>query len=163
MKETDLLDKANTRSKILSGGERRRLSVAIAFSGGSKFILLDEPSSGMDAAARRKMWDMLKNAKNGRVILLTTHYMDEADFLGDRIAIMGAGKIQCLGSPLFLKNKFGVGYNLSLQKVSATVPSQNIEKLILTQIPTAKILSNVATELVVQLPVDALPSFPMLF
>ena len=63
----------------------------MALIGNSKFILLDEPTSGMDTAARRFVWEMLKNYKNGRIIILTTHFMNEADFLGDRIGIMGEG------------------------------------------------------------------------
>mmetsp|Transcript_6172 Transcript_6172/g.5545 ORF Transcript_6172/g.5545 Transcript_6172/m.5545 type:complete len:470 (+) Transcript_6172:784-2193(+) len=89
--DLDLADKTNYLAKNLSGGQKRKLSVGIAFIGGSKFILLDEPSSGMDTSARRRLWDMLKNYRSQKVILLTTHYMDEADYLGDRIAIMGEG------------------------------------------------------------------------
>jgi ABC-type multidrug transport system ATPase subunit len=75
---------------------------------------LDEPTSGMDPTARRSIWDMLKKYKENRIIILTTHYMDEADVLGDRIAIMSQGQIKCVGSSLFLKNKFGVGYLLQI-------------------------------------------------
>jgi len=72
----------------------------------------------MDLTGRRKMWEMLKNYKQDRIILLTTHYMDEADILGDRIGIMTGGKIICLGSSLFLKKRFGVGYVLTCVKKS---------------------------------------------
>lgn len=75
----------------MSGGSRRKLSVAIALIGGSKLVLLDEPTAGLDLTARRKLWNMLKNYKNNRIIILTTHYMDEADILGDRIGIMTGG------------------------------------------------------------------------
>jgi ABC-type multidrug transport system ATPase subunit len=68
----------------------------------------------MDPTARRSIWDMLKKYKENRIIILTTHYMDEADVLGDRIAIMSQGQIKCVGSSLFLKNKFGVGYLLQI-------------------------------------------------
>jgi ATP-binding cassette subfamily A (ABC1) protein 3 len=78
--------------------------------------MLDEPTSGMDLTARRRLWDMLKANKKDRIIILTTHYMDEADILGDRIAIMTSGKARCCGSSLFLKNRFGVGYNLVISK-----------------------------------------------
>ena len=61
--------------------------------GNSKVVMLDEPSSGMDTATRRKLWEMLKKNKHGKIIILTTHYMDEADVLADRIAIMSEGKI----------------------------------------------------------------------
>lgn len=105
-------------AKQLSGGNRRKLSVGIALIGGSKFVLLDEPTSGLDLSARRRLWDMLKSYKNDRIIILTTHYMDEADILGDRIGIMAEGKVICLGSSLFLKNRFGVGYNLTMVKTN---------------------------------------------
>ncbi len=113
IRDVDLWDKKDDLSKNLSGGQKRRLSIAMAFIGGSKLVYLDEPSSGMDTSARRSLWEMLKKYKTGRIIVLTTHFMDEADYLGDRIAIMGSGKLICCGSSVFLKNKFGVGYNLT--------------------------------------------------
>jgi len=116
LEDIDLYPQRNQRAQSLSGGQRRKLSVAIALVGGSKFILLDEPTAGMDLSARRKMWDMLKKYKHDRIISLTTHYMDEADILGDRIGIMAHGRIMCLGRSMFLKNKFGVGYRLSMVK-----------------------------------------------
>ena len=61
--------------------------------GNSKIVLLDEPTSGMDLSARRRLWEMLKKNKQGRIVILTTHYMDEADILGDRIAIMAEGDV----------------------------------------------------------------------
>lgn len=72
----------------------------------------------MDISARRQLWNMLKEYKKDRIILLTTHYMDEADILGDRIGIMSNGKVTTLGSSIFLKSKFGVGYNLTLVKTN---------------------------------------------
>jgi ATP-binding cassette subfamily A (ABC1) protein 3 len=116
LKDVGVADKRTTKSVQLSGGNKRKLSVAIALCGGSKFVLLDEPSSGLDLSARRELWNMLRKYKKERVILLTTHYMDEADILGDRIGIMSAGKMTCLGSSMFLKNKFGVGYHVSFEK-----------------------------------------------
>jgi len=84
--------------------------------GNSKIVMLDEPSSGMDTSTRRRLWEMLKKNKAGKIVILTTHYMDEADILGDRIAIMAEGDVQCTGSSLFLKNRYGVGYNLVIAK-----------------------------------------------
>lgn len=78
--------------------------------------MLDEPTSGMDLGARRNLWDMLKSYKKDRIIILTTHHMDEADVLGDRIGIMVQGQLQCIGSPLFLKNRFGVGNRITFVK-----------------------------------------------
>ena len=79
------------RAGSLSGGNKRKLSVAIALCGGSKLVLLDEPTAGMDLGARRDLWNMLKNYRRDKIIILTTHYMDEADVLGDRIGIMAKG------------------------------------------------------------------------
>uniref|UniRef100_A0A4W3HJS1 ATP-binding cassette, sub-family A (ABC1), member 4a n=1 Tax=Callorhinchus milii TaxID=7868 RepID=A0A4W3HJS1_CALMI len=98
----------------LSGGMQRKLSVAIAFTGGAKVIILDEPTSGVDPYSRRSIWDLLLKYRPGRTIILSTHHMDEADLLGDRIAIISQGKLQCCGSSLFLKNCFGSGFHLTL-------------------------------------------------
>ena len=103
-------------AKSLSGGNRRKLSVSISLCGNSRLVLLDEPTAGMDISARRALWNMLKNYKNNRIIILTTHYMDEADVLGDRIGIMADGKVLCLGSSLFIKNRYGAGYKLTMVK-----------------------------------------------
>jgi len=100
----------------LSGGQRRKLSVAIAVCGGSKFVVLDEPTAGMDPLARRELWDLLASLRKGRTMLLTTHYMDEADVLGDRVGIMSLGKMQCIGSTQFLKSTYGAGYKLIFDK-----------------------------------------------
>mmetsp|Transcript_42799 Transcript_42799/g.30866 ORF Transcript_42799/g.30866 Transcript_42799/m.30866 type:complete len:133 (+) Transcript_42799:1352-1750(+) len=108
----------------MSGGMKRKLSVGIAMCGNSKFVLLDEPTAGMDLSARRGLWEMLRSYRTGRIIILTTHYMDEADILGDRIGIMTAGQLVCLGPSLFLKQRYGVGYNLTLVKKSKEDNSQ---------------------------------------
>lgn len=93
IKDISLDTGKNQLSKTFSGGQKRKLSVAIAMIGNSKIVLLDEPSSGMDTTARRRMWEMLKKNKAGKIIILTTHFMDEADILGDRIAIMAEGDV----------------------------------------------------------------------
>ena len=100
----------------LSGGMKRKVNLGIALIGGSQVVMLDEPTSGMDPEARREMWDLLTSLKRGRTILLTTHFMEEADVLGDRIAIMGRGRVRCCGSPFFLKKRFGHGYTLHVSK-----------------------------------------------
>ena len=111
-----LSDKASTRVSALSGGMKRKLSVCLAFLGGSKVVFLDEPTSGVDPYSRRSMWTVLQNARAGRVIVLTTHFMDEAEILGDRIAIMAQGGVRCSGTPLFLKEAYRSGYTLTLVK-----------------------------------------------
>ncbi|CAK63379.1 unnamed protein product (macronuclear) [Paramecium tetraurelia] len=136
--------------------QKRRLSVAIAFIGNSKLIYLDEPTSGMDTSARRYIWEMLKNYKEDRIIVLTTHFMDEADFLGDRIGIMGEGKLQCSGSSVFLKNQFGNGYNLTIVKESTLTDSEPIIDVIMKSCPEAILISKVSAEILMQLPLNAI-------
>lgn len=101
----------------------------------------------MDTSARRYIWDMLKKFKNDKIIVLTTHFMDEADYLGDRIGIMGEGRLICCGSSVFLKNKFGVGYNLTIVKTSTDVSSDPIINTVMSIIPTANKISDVSQEI----------------
>jgi ATP-binding cassette subfamily A (ABC1) protein 3 len=117
----------------------------------------------MDTSARRYIWEMLKNYKQDRIILLTTHFMDEADYLGDRIAIMAGGKLVALGSNVYLKNKFGVGYNITFVKKSIDVPSQKIINCVTKYVTNATVLSDVSSEIVIQLPMDKINYFPQLF
>ena len=77
-------------------------------------MILDEPTSGMDPEARRQAWDILQSQRHGRTMILTTHFMDEADYLGDRIAIMAEGVVRCCGSSLFLKGKYGQYKDINL-------------------------------------------------
>ncbi|KAK0409055.1 hypothetical protein QR680_004314 [Steinernema hermaphroditum] len=97
----------------LSGGQKRKLSLAIALIGGSEVVMLDEPTSGMDPGARHDTWTLLQEEKKNRSILLSTHFMEEADILGDRIAILANGQLQCCGSGMFLKKGYGDGYHLT--------------------------------------------------
>ncbi|XP_078054223.1 phospholipid-transporting ATPase ABCA1-like [Mustelus asterias] len=114
--DVDLVHKRQEQTKNLSGGMQRKLSVAIAFVGRSKVVILDEPTAGVDPYSRRGIWELLLKYRKGRTIILSTHYMDEADLLGDRIAIISQGKLCCCGSSLFLKNHLGTGYYLTLVK-----------------------------------------------
>ncbi|XP_028314701.1 phospholipid-transporting ATPase ABCA1b isoform X2 [Gouania willdenowi] len=116
LRDTGLPHKRSARTSTLSGGMQRKLSVALAFVGGSKVVILDEPTAGVDPYARRGIWDLLLKYRAGRTIILSTHHMDEADILGDRIAIISHGKLCCVGSSLYLKNQLGTGYYLTLVK-----------------------------------------------
>ncbi|PWA21189.1 hypothetical protein CCH79_00009352 [Gambusia affinis] len=126
LEDVGLLHKRHDQTKNLSGGMQRKLSVAIAFVGGSKVVVLDEPTAGVDPYSRRGIWDLLLKYREDRTIILSTHYMDEAELLGDRIAIISKGKLCCCGSPLFLKSKLGSGYYLTVVKreeLSTSTPS----------------------------------------
>ena len=113
-------EKMNDLVESLSGGQKRKLSIAIALLGGSKIVFLDEPSSGMDITSRRKLWDILKKSCAGKIIVLTTHYMEEASVLGNRIGIVSNGKLKCLGTSLFLIEKFGKTISITIAKEKNT-------------------------------------------
>ncbi|XP_053533603.1 phospholipid-transporting ATPase ABCA1 isoform X1 [Ictalurus punctatus] len=121
IKDVGLPHKRKDLAKNLSGGMQRKLSVAIAFVGGSNVVILDEPTAGVDPYARRGIWELLLKYKTGRTIILSTHHMDEADILGDRIAIISHGKVCCCGSSLFLKKTYGRGYYLTLARANQEI------------------------------------------
>ena len=95
-----LVEKRNTRVGKLSGGQQRRLDVAVALAGDPQLLFLDEPTTGFDPAARRGAWDMIRNLRSlGKTVFLTTHYMDEAQNLADEVAIINRGEIVAQGPP----------------------------------------------------------------
>ncbi|KAJ6374152.1 hypothetical protein OIU78_029789 [Salix suchowensis] len=108
--QVKLTESAKVRARSYSGGMRRRLSVAISLLGDPKLVILDEPTTGMDPISRRHVWDIIQNTKKGRAIILTTHSMEEADILSDRIGIMAKGRLRCIGNSIRLKSKFGTGF-----------------------------------------------------
>ncbi|XP_052051225.1 ATP-binding cassette sub-family A member 17 [Apodemus sylvaticus] len=157
-----LKDKQNLRSKFLSWGMKRKLSIGIALIGGSKVLILDEPTSGMDSTSRRAIWDLLQQQKSDRTILLTTHFMDEADLLGDRIAILAKGELQCCGSPWFLKQKYGAGYYMTIIKTPLCDASK-LSKIIYHHVPNAILESSIGEEMIFTLPKKTIPRFEALF
>ncbi|KXJ81820.1 hypothetical protein RP20_CCG016932 [Aedes albopictus] len=142
----ELSDKKNAQSRTLSGGMKRKLSVGIALCGGSKVVLLDEPTSGMDPSARRALWDLLQKEKKNRTMLLSTHFMDEADVLGDRIAIMADGVLKTVGSPFFLKKTFGVGYRLICVK-GPSCDKGLLCQILRNYIPDVRVETDIGSEL----------------
>uniref|UniRef100_A0A182MJU0 ABC transporter domain-containing protein n=1 Tax=Anopheles culicifacies TaxID=139723 RepID=A0A182MJU0_9DIPT len=158
----ELTDKRNAQSHTLSGGMKRKLGVGIAMCGGSRVVLLDEPTSGMDPSARRALWDLIQKEKVGRTVILSTHFMDEADVLGDRIAIMAEGKLRAIGSPFFLKKSLGAGYRLICVK-EAHCDKQRVLAILRKYIPEVRIETDIGTELSFVLREDYLKVFqPML-
>ena len=116
LKDFRIADIQGIIAKNLSAGQRRKLSIAIALIGGSEIIFLDEPSSGMDITSRRNLWEILKSCIEKKIIILTTHYMEEASVLGNRIGIIADGKMKCIGSPLFLIERFGKFMSVNVVK-----------------------------------------------
>ncbi|HKV84637.1 MAG TPA: ABC transporter ATP-binding protein [Ktedonobacterales bacterium] len=116
----DLDEKRDTRSKQLSGGQKQRLSVALALINDPDLVFLDEPTTGMDPQARRQLWDVVQELrKRGKTILLTTHYMEEAEQLCDRVAIVDHGKIIEIGSPAELVRRYFTDIAIEFQDRSA--------------------------------------------
>lgn len=105
LQEFGLTEKENSQSKKLSGGQSRRLSIALAMITKPKILFLDEPTLGLDVKARKILWDTIERLKNKMTIILTTHYLEEVEFLADRIAIMSKGKIKVCGNLQEIKDK----------------------------------------------------------
>lgn len=118
--------------------------------------------AGMDPAARRALWDLLQREKRGRTILLTTHFMDEADVLGDRIAIMAGGELKCCGTPFFLKKRFGTGYRLVCVKTDGCV-TNNVTNVLREYIPDIQVEEDIASELAYELPDEQVDRFQDMF
>uniref|UniRef100_W8BPU7 ATP-binding cassette sub-family A member 3 n=1 Tax=Ceratitis capitata TaxID=7213 RepID=W8BPU7_CERCA len=149
----NLQEKANEYGICLSGGMKRRLSLGIAISGNTKVVILDEPSSGLDIESRRELWDILLQLRKLKAVLITTHHMEEAEMLGDTIAILANGRVHCSGSPLELKRKIGRGYVLKLCLNRSEI-QEKILNIIQQIIPTAKILTIVPPALHISLPYE---------
>lgn len=141
-----LHDKIDAESNSLSGGMKRKVSLAVALCGGSQIVFCDEPTSGIDPMARRMIWDLLRQEKQNRTILLSTHFMDEADVLADRVAILSNGRIKSFGSPLFLKNAYHTGYILHCEK-GPKCDEQKVVNLLKRHVKDISTFNNVATEL----------------
>ncbi len=107
MKQFLLTDVANRRAKVLSGGYQRRLSIAMAMAGEPKVLYLDEPTLGLDVIARRELWRLVESLHGHVTVILTTHYMEEAEALSDRIGIMANGHLLAVDAPENIKLKTG--------------------------------------------------------
>jgi ABC-2 type transport system ATP-binding protein len=118
-----LADKADTRAEQLSGGQAQRLSIACALVHDPEVVFLDEPTSGLDPQARRNLWDVLRaiNAE-GRTVVLTTHYLDEAEVLCDRVAIVDRGRLLQLGAPAELVRGLDSPVRISIESGLLTAP-----------------------------------------
>jgi len=163
-----LSDKSNSPVSTLSGGMKRKLSVALAFLGDSKFVILDEPTSGLDPLSRRFMWTVLGKLREDRVVLLSTHYMDEAEVLGERVVILSDGQVRANGSVNDLKREFDCGYELVFRGNRDMMKMDFFEKIVksVVTLPGTK-LENSKTDsgeviITVTLPVDAAPLMPSL-
>jgi ABC-type multidrug transport system ATPase subunit len=157
----DSLDEVNLSAvqhrptSTLSGGMRRRLSMAVASLGSPKLLFLDEPTTGMDPVNREGVWTLVRKLKLRSSVILTTHAMEEADALGDRIGIMGGGRLVAIGDPLALKLRYGDGYRLSLVlRDNARDSFECVKKEVLSRAPTAVVSLWDAANVVFTIPFD---------
>ncbi|XP_058169397.1 phospholipid-transporting ATPase ABCA3-like [Anopheles ziemanni] len=161
MKKVNLMDKSEAFVHTLSGGMKRRLSLANAIIGNTKLLILDEPTSGLDPESRRDIWDLLLKLRRDHTILLTTHFMEEADILGDWIAIMEYGELVAFGTPLFLKQRYGKGYTLKLLK-GPEFDADGIWKLVQQHVPKSTVRESVKEVFSITLPYESLNQYPAL-
>ena len=138
------------KTRELSGGMKRCLSVGISLIGDPVFVLLDEPSTGVDPVARRSIWEILSREKEGRAIILTTHNMQEAEVLSNRIGIMAQGKLLCVGTQSHLKKKYGSGFTLQVTTNNAHATQKYIQILY----PTATLDTSISGILCYRIPQD---------
>ncbi|KAJ1327988.1 ATP-binding cassette subfamily A (ABC1) member 3 [Microdochium nivale] len=123
----DLGQKRKALSKTLSGGQKRKLQLGMMLTGGSAVCCVDEVSSGIDPLSRRKIWDILLAERGKRTIILTTHFLDEADLLADHIAILSKGTLRASGTSVELKDKSGAGYRVHVFNARDVKNAPNVE------------------------------------
>jgi ABC-2 type transport system ATP-binding protein len=136
IRRVSLEEKANAWVEKLSGGQKQRLAVACAIVGDPQLLFLDEPTTGLDPHSRRQLWDVIgEYRKTGRTVMITTHYMDEAQRLCDRVAVVDRGQVIALGSPAQLIAQLG-GENILDFQLTATAPQLTEHEL--AQLPTVR-------------------------
>ncbi|KAF4573510.1 hypothetical protein EYR36_008028 [Pleurotus pulmonarius] len=127
LRDCDLESKIHSSSIAMSGGQKRKLQLAIGLVGGSKVLLVDECTSGVDPLSRRALWKTLTSVRNERTVIFTTHFLDEADLLADHIAILAApGKLVAEGTPVSLKRELGEGYSVQVH-FSTSLPAEKLQ------------------------------------
>ncbi|XP_019147857.3 ATP-binding cassette sub-family A member 9-like isoform X2 [Corvus cornix cornix] len=155
----DLTDVQNVCADALSGGQKRKLSLGIAILGNPQVLLLDEPTAGLDPCSRHQVWSLLRERRAGRVTLFTTHSMEEADAQADRKAFLSSGRLQNVGSSLYLKRKWGIGYHLRMH-VNDLCDPELVSSVVRQYIPDAVLKGQMRDELCFMLPLENTDSFP---
>lgn len=166
-----LQEHAKKHSKKLSGGTKRKLSYCISMLGKPSIVLLDEPSTGMDPQSKRFLWDTISSSfeNTDRGSILTTHYMEEADALCSRIAIMVNGRLECLGASTHLKNKYGSGYLLEVkltikdQSTSLDDRLEGLHQYIISKFPGASMMEQFSERVQYKVPKSSVTSLSRAF
>nr|XP_044991908.1 ATP-binding cassette sub-family A member 13 [Jaculus jaculus] len=159
--EVGLTQHQHKAAQALSGGMKRKLSIGIAFLGTSSTVILDEPTSGVDPSSRRSLWDILLKYREGRTIVFTTHHLDEAEMLSDRVAVLQQGQLRCYAPPSCLTEAHGQGFTLSLAKQNSVLEAHDpkgvapITFLVQSYIPQASLKNTNGRELTYLIPKDS--------
>ncbi|CAH2089854.1 unnamed protein product [Euphydryas editha] len=162
LEQLGLADKSSYQTSQLSGGMKRRLQLACALAGDAKVLVLDEPTSGLDVQTRRGLWDLLLSLRGSRTVLLSTHFMEEAEALGDRVAALHAGRLRCHATTMHLKRALGSGYRLSFTTIG--LPDEPaITAVITSKIPEATVKDTSLNSISYNLPSKKSALFPELF
>ncbi|KAK5574560.1 hypothetical protein RB653_009813 [Dictyostelium firmibasis] len=156
LEQVKLTKVANDRCSTFSGGMKRRLSVAMACIGEPKIIFMDEPSTGLDPASKRRIYSLIKDIKKEKVIILTSHDMQEIDVLCDNIVIMDNGYMICNGNSLQLKTKYGEGFSVQVIAKSLEVVGE-IVNFVTSSLPNCRFLKQSALQLSFGFPVNTDP------
>ncbi|KAH9376733.1 hypothetical protein HPB48_010971 [Haemaphysalis longicornis] len=160
----ELEDKVNAFPDELSGGMKRKLSLALALVTGPSVLILDEPTTGMDPDTRRTIWQLVQELRGKKTtIVMSTHDMEEADVLGDRIIVMYSGRVVCNGSPSFLKNACGVGYELNIEKAQTGLNVPGVLAVVREVAPEATVKAEKEGEVCIALHTFKRAGFPRMF
>lgn len=149
-------------AKQYSGGMKRRLSVAMSTVGDVEIIFFDEPTTGLDPVSRRHVWNAINLMKKDKVVVLTTHNMEEADYLADTIMIMHSGHVRAFGDPLFLKQTYGKGYQVNLMVNLCDI--EESKNLVVQALPSSQLyIDSLSGEIQITVPKGDLRGLPRLF
>ncbi|KAJ8717469.1 hypothetical protein PYW08_005868 [Mythimna loreyi] len=157
-----LSDKLKYLPSDLSGGMKRRMQLGCALAGDASVLVLDEPTSGLDVESRRELWDLLLSLRGERTVLLTTHFMEEADALGDRVAAVHQGVLRCFATTMHLKKAIGTGYRLSLTTIGSPKEGE-VTAVVKSHVPDATLKEQTTNTLTYNLPATHSGKFPELF
>ena len=116
-------------TKNLSGGMKRKLSLAMALVSSPKVVILDEPTSGLDVESRRNVWELIKRIKIGRSVIMSSQHLEEADELADRVLVMTKGQLLTLDTPQAIKEQFGVGYKILIEPKTDVISMEDFNGL----------------------------------
>ncbi|KAL3211598.1 hypothetical protein MRX96_052003 [Rhipicephalus microplus] len=163
LKLVGLQDKSGSMPRQLSGGMKRRMSIAMTLVSEPELVILDEPTAGMDPETRRNVWDALQDVAKKRTLLLSSHDMEEADAIADQIVMMASGTVICSGSTAFLKKACGVGYKLTLTKVPHAFNLHSVMSIIHETTPEAAVDDDKLEEVSIALGTLEHHSFPKMF